>query len=173
MLHNPNCSTPSGAGTCMQASLCPSKGGTAVSGYCSGPSDLQCCVKTSSTACTTPYGSGTCIATTSCTGTHYAGYCPGDSTIQCCVQSSGKITRDEIISRAQDWVNRKIPYSQTSTTDGYRQDCSGYVSMAWKSSQPGHTTYNMQVNSFIQTFSVLVNSVMRIYYVYKYILPFC
>ena len=32
-------------------------------------------------------------------------------------------------------------------SDGYRQDCSGMVSMAWKSSTSGggHTTYNMQV----------------------------
>eukprot|EP01031_Cornospumella_fuschlensis_P027019 gene27019-32643_t len=56
------------------------------------------------------------------------------------------ITRDEIINRAQNWVDRKIPYSQSATTDGYRQDCSGYVSMAWKSSKDGggHTTYDMQ-----------------------------
>lgn len=32
--------------------------------------------------------------------------------------------------------------------DGYRQDCSGMVSMAWQSSQPGHVTYNMQVGMF-------------------------
>lgn len=54
------------------------------------------------------------------------------------------ISSDEIIWRAQDWVNRRVPYSQSDYTDGYRQDCSGYVSMAWASSQPGHTTYNMQ-----------------------------
>lgn len=80
-------------------------------------------------------------------GTSHAGYCMGPSDLQCCVKgSSGSITRDEIISRAQNWVNRKIPYSQTATTDGYRQDCSGMVSMAWHSSTAGggHTTYNMQ-----------------------------
>lgn len=44
------CSTPSGSGTCMQTSLCSSKGGKSVAGYCVGPSDLQCCVKGSSTA---------------------------------------------------------------------------------------------------------------------------
>lgn len=54
------------------------------------------------------------------------------------------ISPDEIIARAQDWVNRAVPYSQSDYTDGYRQDCSGYVSMAWGSSQPGHTTYNME-----------------------------
>jgi hypothetical protein len=56
------------------------------------------------------------------------------------------ISRGTVIARAQDWVNRGIMYSQTSYTDGYRQDCSGYVSMAWQTSTSGggHTTYNMQ-----------------------------
>ncbi|GGZ79556.1 peptidoglycan-binding protein [Streptomyces echinoruber] len=43
------------------------------------------------------------------------------------------ITRAEIISRAQAWVTARVPYSTTAFwTDGYRQDCSGFVSMAWK-----------------------------------------
>ncbi|MEU1052237.1 peptidoglycan-binding protein [Streptomyces sp. NPDC005876] len=43
------------------------------------------------------------------------------------------ITRAEIIDRAQTWVDAKVPYSLTEYwSDGYRQDCSGYVSMAWK-----------------------------------------
>lgn len=37
----PACSTPSGSGTCLSTSQC---GGTPVSGYCAGPSDVQCCV---------------------------------------------------------------------------------------------------------------------------------
>ncbi|MFE1023045.1 peptidoglycan-binding protein [Streptomyces sp. NPDC058818] len=43
------------------------------------------------------------------------------------------ITRTEIIDRAKTWVTAKVPYSMTAYwSDGYRQDCSGYVSMAWK-----------------------------------------
>jgi GH25 family lysozyme M1 (1,4-beta-N-acetylmuramidase) len=34
----------------MQKSLCSSKGGTSVAGYCTGPSDLQCCVTGGSSA---------------------------------------------------------------------------------------------------------------------------
>ncbi|MBV7698712.1 peptidoglycan-binding protein [Streptomyces sp. TRM70350] len=42
------------------------------------------------------------------------------------------ITRAEIIERAQKWVDAQVPYSMTSYwEDGYRQDCSGFVSMAW------------------------------------------
>ncbi|MFE6283236.1 peptidoglycan-binding protein [Streptomyces sp. NPDC057877] len=43
------------------------------------------------------------------------------------------VTRAEIIDRARAWVAAKVPYSLTSYwSDGYRQDCSGFVSMAWK-----------------------------------------
>ncbi|MGW7493318.1 peptidoglycan-binding protein [Streptomyces luteogriseus] len=43
------------------------------------------------------------------------------------------ITRTEIINRAKTWVAAKVPYSMSAYwSDGYRQDCSGYVSMAWK-----------------------------------------
>jgi hypothetical protein len=40
----PQCFTPSGTGTCMQTSLCASKDGNSLGGYCNGPGDLQCCV---------------------------------------------------------------------------------------------------------------------------------
>ncbi|SCE86602.1 Repeat domain-containing protein [Micromonospora viridifaciens] len=50
----------------------------------------------------------------------------------------GPISRSEILSRAQNWVDRGITYTQTGTwasdIDGshtYRRDCSGLVSMAW------------------------------------------
>ncbi|MFF5773708.1 peptidoglycan-binding protein [Streptomyces californicus] len=41
-------------------------------------------------------------------------------------------TRAEILARAQRWVTAKVPYSMEKYwSDGYRQDCSGFVSMAW------------------------------------------
>ncbi|WP_069172925.1 peptidoglycan-binding protein [Streptomyces griseus] len=41
-------------------------------------------------------------------------------------------TRADIIDRARKWVDAKVPYSMSAYwSDGYRQDCSGYVSMAW------------------------------------------
>jgi hypothetical protein len=49
------------------------------------------------------------------------------------------ITRDEVIGRAVSWVLQQVPYSQTSwwsdSNGTYRQDCSGYVSMAWNLNQ--------------------------------------
>ena len=48
---------------------------------------------------------------------------------------TGTITRAQIIARAQLWVEQQVPYSQTewwkNVNGDYRQDCSGYVSMAW------------------------------------------
>ncbi|SCK31889.1 hypothetical protein H181DRAFT_02541 [Streptomyces sp. WMMB 714] len=51
------------------------------------------------------------------------------------------VTRAQMLERAATWLTAnngaQVPYSQTETwTDGYRQDCSGYVSMTlglWKS----------------------------------------
>ncbi|CAL9424429.1 peptidoglycan-binding protein [Streptomyces sp. enrichment culture] len=44
-----------------------------------------------------------------------------------------KVSRAEMIARAERWVAEKVPYSMEKYwSDGYRQDCSGYVSMAWK-----------------------------------------
>ncbi|MFJ6082924.1 peptidoglycan-binding protein [Streptomyces sp. NPDC092369] len=41
-------------------------------------------------------------------------------------------TRSEIIRRAKTWVAAQVPYSMSAYwSDGYRQDCSGFVSMAW------------------------------------------
>ncbi|MFE7135662.1 peptidoglycan-binding protein [Streptomyces sp. NPDC057638] len=43
-----------------------------------------------------------------------------------------KTTRTDIIDRAKRWASVKVPYSmQKYWSDGYRQDCSGYVSMVW------------------------------------------
>lgn len=45
--------------------------------------------------------------------------------------SAGAITRSEIIARSKKWVAKRVPYSQSRYYRGYRQDCSGFVSMAW------------------------------------------
>ncbi|MGW3911609.1 peptidoglycan-binding protein [Streptomyces sp. NPDC005070] len=41
-------------------------------------------------------------------------------------------TRAAIISRARTWIDAQVPYNMDDYwRDGYRQDCSGFVSMAW------------------------------------------
>ncbi|HEU5331827.1 MAG TPA: hypothetical protein VFU73_03665 [Actinocrinis sp.] len=57
---------------------------------------------------------------------------PGNSSLRL---PHGSITRAQIIQRAQRWLTEQVPYSQSAwwrDAGGiYRQDCSGYVSMAW------------------------------------------
>lgn len=56
----------------------------------------------------------------------------------------------EATARAAVWVTRDVPYSQGATFDGYRTDCSGYVSMAWGLARPGLSTYSLRrVGDFI------------------------
>uniref|UniRef100_UPI0031D07D69 C40 family peptidase n=1 Tax=Saccharothrix mutabilis TaxID=33921 RepID=UPI0031D07D69 len=47
----------------------------------------------------------------------------------------GPITRSEVLTRSQSWIDARVPYSQqgsyTNQYGTYRRDCSGYVSMAW------------------------------------------
>src|SRR3989442_6238715 len=43
----------------------------------------------------------------------------------------GLITRDTIIQQATRWADTQVPYDMNAYLDGYRTDCSGYVSMAW------------------------------------------
>jgi hypothetical protein len=42
------------------------------------------------------------------------------------------ISRPEVLKRANSWIKKKIMYSQSAHYEGYRRDCSGFVSMAWK-----------------------------------------
>ncbi|MFI1714074.1 peptidoglycan-binding protein [Streptomyces litmocidini] len=59
---------------------------------------------------------------------------PGSAptTSQISVESLRKTTRAEIINRAKTWIAAQVPYSMEEYwSDGYRQDCSGYISMAW------------------------------------------
>jgi len=45
---------------------------------------------------------------------------------------AGAITRSDVLARAHSWVAKRVIYSQRSTHGGYRRDCSGFVSMAWR-----------------------------------------
>jgi len=45
---------------------------------------------------------------------------------------AGAITRAQVLARANYWIKKHVYYSQSSSFQGYRRDCSGFVSMAWK-----------------------------------------
>ncbi|WP_344345433.1 peptidoglycan-binding protein, partial [Kitasatospora putterlickiae] len=57
---------------------------------------------------------------------------PGARSLAAPRATAAPVTRAQIIERAQRWVDQKVPYSMSRYwSDGYRQDCSGFVSMAW------------------------------------------
>jgi hypothetical protein len=56
-----------------------------------------------------------------------------DDSLQC-------VARSTMISRGQNWVDKHVPYNQGGSYEGYRTDCSGFVSMCWQLPTPGHTT---------------------------------
>ncbi len=50
------------------------------------------------------------------------------------------IRRSQVLPRAQSWVGIGLVYDQANTHDGYRTDCSGYVSMCWDLGYSDDTT---------------------------------
>lgn len=77
---------------------------------------------------------------------------------------SGTVSGSTVIARAKVWVDAGVPYSQTHLYQGYREDCSGFVSMAWGLAKPGTTTagmpkYGKYINkSALKKGDVLLNS---------------
>lgn len=59
------------------------------------------------------------------------------------VAVEAKVSRGTMIARLQAWVKANVSYSKTAKYQGYRKDCSGYVSMAWGLSKPGATTASL------------------------------
>lgn len=57
------------------------------------------------------------------------------------------ISRDEIIRRAEDRMAKAPYYSQGQDYfEGYRRDCSGFVSFAWNSGGPGEASFTFVPN---------------------------
>jgi hypothetical protein len=53
------------------------------------------------------------------------------------------ITRDEVVARSYQWPERSIPYSMVGLYNGYRRDCSGYVSYCLGLPGPGRSTVDL------------------------------
>lgn len=63
-------------------------------------------------------------------------------------QQAAGLTPGQMLNRADSWLTAnngsQVPYSQTRTwSDGYRQDCSGYVSMTLGLAKPGPNTVGL------------------------------
>ncbi len=51
---------------------------------------------------------------------------------------AGAVGRSEIVERALNWVNLGIKYDDSKYFQGFRTDCSGFISMSWQyKSNPG------------------------------------
>jgi len=53
------------------------------------------------------------------------------------------VSRSTMLARAEVWVVNHVPYNQGATYNGYREDCSGYVSDIWELARPGYTTFTL------------------------------
>lgn len=90
-----------------------------------------------------------------------------------------EITSDTIIEDAKYWLNPCVPYSQSSYHKGadglnYRQDCSGYVSMAWKLGTSATTStlaqYSTKISkSDLQAGDILLNAGEHVLIFYKWV----
>jgi len=43
--------------------------------------------------------------------------------------TANALTREDVLDRANSWIEKEIMYSQSQWYENYRQDCSGFVSM--------------------------------------------
>lgn len=64
----------------------------------------------------------------------------GGCTAAAVVAAAPDAARRAVIERALKWIDDGVLYSQSATHEGYRRDCSGFVSMAWGLAKPGTST---------------------------------
>ena len=75
-----------------------------------------------------------------------SGCAPSSPTIASPALNFGSLPDSAILQRARVWVDNKVPYgsfdnnSSNDSYQGYRADCSGFVSYAWGLGQPGLDT---------------------------------
>ena len=63
--------------------------------------------------------------------------------------------RTWMIWRGSTWVTDNVAYSSTLRHDGYRQDCSGFVSFVWQLTKPGTSPSGLKNSSYQIEFSKL------------------
>lgn len=67
--------------------------------------------------------------------------------------SGSGISRDDVISRAETWqpgTDDRVRYSQVRSHEGYRADCSGFVSMTLGLSKPGPNTVGLTSSKYTE-----------------------
>ena len=87
--------------------------------------------------------------------------------------ASSECSRDAILARAPNderlwalaiahrWIDLGVTYNRGSTFEGFRRDCSGFVSMAWGLGKPGPSTAMMEpFSNHPDTFEVAINDLL-------------
>ena len=67
--------------------------------------------------------------------------------------------RRTAITRGFSWFDAHVPYSQVRFRDGYRTDCSGFLSMCWQAPVPGAMTWTFATDddyTFLSSYDDLV-----------------
>ena len=73
---------------------------------------------------------------------------------------AGDPSRKALLERAFAWIDAGVMYSQTSSHQGFRTDCSGYVSMAWEENTAfntaGFAPFDTSVSKTLSGYSQLL-----------------
>jgi len=95
-----SCSDAGAVGTCINTNLATCAGNL-VSGKCSGPANIRCCIETYGT-CSVGGRNGRCVPSTSCSGNSYSGLCPGPSSVRCCIPNYGTCSSGGVTGTCQE-----------------------------------------------------------------------
>lgn len=55
----------------------------------------------------------------------------GSVPVEAVASGETPLDRRQAVARAKTWTRTRVPYSQKGHRNGYRRDCSGFISMAW------------------------------------------
>lgn len=106
-----------GTGRCVDKNAknpCPE--GRLFPGYCSGPSNIQCCVPTGVDRCAADYPNGKCqYDNLSCPGGYKSGLCSGPSNYRCCTNIKNTATISNCSGK--DW--KGYTYSCQASCSGF------------------------------------------------------
>lgn len=64
----------------------------------------------------------------------------GALTLAPAARADASLGRQDVINRAYARIGARPPYNQGSSSNGYRNDCSGFVAYCWASAAPGAAT---------------------------------
>lgn len=82
----------------------------------------------------------------------------GCSLARATILSTASPKRKHVVERGFTWLDDDVPYSQSASHQGYRTDCSGFVSMCWELGRSSNTSafYSGDANSRLGSYEELL-----------------